>query len=97
MQAFQKVYKIVAQIPKGKVMTYGQIAKKAHLAPRVVGFALHTNKDPKNIPCHRVVNKKGELTGYAFGGVQKKKVILQTEGITFINGNLVNLDRHMLQ
>lgn len=92
MNAFQKVYAVVAKIPKGKVMTYGQIAKIVGVNPRVVGFALRANKDPKNIPCHRVVNSKGELTGYAFGGVSKKKEILEKEGVKIINKQTVDLN-----
>ncbi len=91
MNTFQKVYAIVSKIPKGRVMTYGQIAKLADVNPRVVGFALHANKDPKTIPCHRVVNIRGKLAGYAFGGIQKKKEILEVEGVTFIDNLTVNL------
>lgn len=88
---FEKVYTIVAKIPKGKVMTYAQIAKLTGITPRVVGFALHANKDPKHIPCHRVVNSKGQLTGYAFGGIAKKKEILEQEGVQFLDKQTVAL------
>lgn len=68
-------------------MTYKQVSILAHVAtPRIVGFALHVNRDPQNIPCHRVVFANGQLTpGYAFGGedVQRKK--LQKEGVIFLN------------
>jgi len=50
---FERIYEEVKKIPKGEVATYGAIAKKAGTTPRVVGFALHKNPDPKNIPCHR--------------------------------------------
>ena len=76
MNVFDKVYKIVSKIPRGKVTTYGKIAKEIGLRnPRIVGFALHSNKTPDEIPCHRVVNIKGEVApGYAFGGpdIQRK-------------------------
>jgi methylated-DNA-protein-cysteine methyltransferase related protein len=85
MNAFAKVYSVVAKIPKGKVMTYGQVAKTLGLNPRVVGFALHANKDPQNIPCHRVIKSDGTLAGYAFGGAEEKKRILEEEGILFEN------------
>ena len=93
MKQFNKIYSIVAKIPKGKVMTYKQIAKMAGVkTPRIVGFALHKNYDPKNIPCHRVVKSNGYLAdGYAFGGLKRQKEILQSEGIMF-NENFVNLD-----
>lgn len=93
MNTFEKVYKAVKKIPKGKVSTYGEIAKYIGISnPRVVGFALHVNKDPDNIPCHRVVNKKGELaSGYAFGGLDVQKQLLEQEGVEFENSR-VKLD-----
>ena len=60
----EKVYEFIKTIPKGKVATYGKVAEylgNKYLA-RVVGNALHKNPDPANIPCHRVVNCKGELS-----------------------------------
>ena len=84
--SFQRIYEVVRNIPKGKVMTYGQVALLANVAtPRVVGFALHVNKDPQNIPCHRVVFANGKLTpGYAFGGEDKQQEKLREEGVQFI-------------
>lgn len=66
-----KVYHMVEQIPKGKVATYGQIAFLCGKlrAARAVGNALHENPFEGCVPCHRVVNAKGELSGaFAFGG-----------------------------
>ncbi len=90
MNTFDKIYKAVEKIPKGKVSTYGQIAKYVGISnPRVVGFALHVNKDPDNIPCHRVVNKKGELaSGYAFGGLDVQRQLLEQEGVKFENSRV---------
>lgn len=92
MNTFEKVYKVVAKIPKGKVTTYGIIAKKIGISnPRVVGYALHVNKNPDSVPCHRVVNKEGELAkGYAFGGLGIQKQLLEQEGIKF-TGERVDL------
>ncbi len=91
---FDEVYKIVKKIPQGKVSTYGEIAKQIGINnPRIVGYALHVNKDPDNIPCHRVVNRKGGLAkGYAFGGLGIQKKLLEKEGITFI-GQEVDLKK----
>ena len=75
---FERIYEEVKKIPKGTTATYGEIAKKANTSPRVVGFALHKNPDPKTIPCHRVVFKDGSCSsGYAFGGkkAQEKKLL----------------------
>lgn len=84
MKVFERIYHVVEKIPKGKVMTYGQIASHTDTTPRVVGFALHFNKNPKEIPCHRVVKQDGKLAqGYAFGGIKKQKEKLEAEGIVF--------------
>ncbi len=93
----EKIYPVVSSIPKGKVMTYGQVADIAGVKnPRVVGFALRENKDPRNIPCHRVVGIRGKLTGYAFGGITKKREILKKEGIYFLDQETVDLAKSLV-
>jgi methylated-DNA-protein-cysteine methyltransferase-like protein len=89
---FEKVHKVVQKIPKGKVATYAQIAKKAGSprAFRAVGACMKNNPDSKITPCHRVVASNGALTGYAFGGVSRKKELLMKEGVQF-KGNRVDL------
>jgi len=96
MNNFEKVYSVVKKIPKGKVATYGQIAKLSGIkSPRVVGNMLHKNTDPVNIPCHRVINTKGKLvTNYAFGGIKQQKRRLQEEGIHVMN-NMINLTKYL--
>ncbi len=97
MNSFEKIYKVVSQIPKGKVLTYKKVAEIAKIkSPRVVGFALNKNKNPDKIPCHRVVNIKGELTGYAFGGIKKKKEILEREGIRFLTNGKIDLQKYSI-
>lgn len=92
MKPFEKIYNVVAKIPKGKVMTYGQVAKLSGIDnARVVGFAMRSNKDFEAVPCHRVVGKNGQLTGYAKGGVDNKRVILEEEGVSFLDKNTVDL------
>ena len=65
--AFEKIYEVVKQIPYGQVATYGQIAAIAgnQRWARVVGYALHANPNPDEIPCYRVVNKEGREIGRA--------------------------------
>ena len=82
----EKVYDFLKTIPKGTVTTYGQIA--AHLGnpklARVVGNILHNNLDPANIPCHRVVNARGEVAAnFAFGGAEAQRKLLEEEGVEF--------------
>ncbi len=76
-----KVYAVVAKIPKGKVMTYGQVAKKAGKpgAARAVGMFMAHNYNSK-IPCHRVVRADGKLGNYNRGGESRKAEILREEG-----------------
>ncbi len=76
----EKVYSVVAKIPKGQVLTYKQVAKKAGspLAFRAVGNILNKNYNPK-IPCHRVVRSDGKIGGYN-RGAKRKKEILTREG-----------------
>ena len=91
----RRIYEAVKLIPKGCVATYAQVAEKAgdRKMARAVGNALHKNPDPSTIPCHRVVNAKGELAGeYAFGGAWKQAELLTTEGVEVIDGK-VDMDR----
>ncbi len=93
----KKIYEAVKQIPKGSVATYAQVAEAAgdRNMARAVGNALHRNPDPATIPCHRVVNAKGELAGeYAFGGAWKQAEILRSEGVEVVDGR-VDLNRFM--
>lgn len=87
----KRIYAAVKKIPKGKVATYGKIAAMAgdkHMA-RAVGNALHRNPDPDSIPCYRVVNAKGELSGeFAFGGAGAQQKLLEAEGIEVVNGRV---------
>lgn len=91
MNTFGEIYKQVRLIPKGRVASYGWIARKIGVKDiRVVGWALHCNKDPKKTPCHRVVKKDGSLAGgYVFGGKDKQKQLLLDEGIRFDSQNRV--------
>lgn len=89
MNSFDKVYSVVARIPKGKVTTYKEVAELSGISPRYVGRILHQNPDPEKIPCHRVVNIKGELAiGYAFGGAGAQRKKLESERVRLINGRV---------
>ena len=87
----KRIYDAVARIPKGCVATYAQVAEEAgdRKMARAVGNALHKNPDPSTIPCHRVVNSKGELAGnYVFGGAWKQAEIHESEGVEVIDGRV---------
>ena len=81
---YDKIYRAVQRIPRGKVATYGQIAAMAGNgnAARAVGNALHVNPAPGVIPCHRVVNAQGRLAPhFAFGGDEEQRRLLEAEGV----------------
>ena len=90
---YEKVYDIVAQIPKGKVTTYGCIAMRLGniRLSRLVGNALHANTDPVNVPCHRVV-KLAPM--YVFGGVDVQKERLENEGVE-VDGDRIDLEKYL--
>jgi methylated-DNA-protein-cysteine methyltransferase-like protein len=93
-----KVYAIAAKIPKGKVATYGQIARLAGRprAARAVGSYMAKNTDTTKCPCHRVVGASGALTGYAYGGLAIKRKKLFDEGVAF-RGASVDLAKSLWQ
>ena len=97
MTTFQKIYEVVKTIPKGSVMTYGQVATLAGNPrwARVVGYALHLNPNPKEIPCHRVVMRDGSVApGFVFGGPDAQRQLLESEGITFTDDGKVDMKKH---
>lgn len=84
--SYDRIYKIVRAIPRGSVMTYGEVARRAGVSsPRLVGYALHRNPDPKTIPCHRVVFADGRLSpAFAFGGADAQEKLLRREGVRIV-------------
>lgn len=93
----EKVYSLTKKIPKGKVATYGQIARLvgSPKAVRAVGMCMKTNPNAPTTPCHRVVAANGALTGYSGkGGISAKKAMLVSEGVYF-KGEKVDLARSL--
>lgn len=90
----ERVYEIVACIPWGRVTTYGAIARAlgSVRGARMVGWALHAA--PDGLPCHRVVNRYGELSGgWHFGHPDVMKQLLMAEGVPFLAEYQVDLRR----
>lgn len=86
MNTFEHIYMAVSTIPRGKVASYGQIARLVGnpRLSRVVGYALHVNPDPDRIPCYRVVNRFGEVSeAFAFGGENVQRKLLMQDGVEF--------------
>ena len=93
---FVKVHGYTKKIPVGKVTTYGEISN--HLGinnPRIVGWAMHANKD-KSVPCHRVVNREGRVSdSYAFDGWEVQKAKLEKEGVGFVSEKRVDMSKYL--
>ena len=98
MTTFEKIYEVVRKIPYGRVATYGQIANmcgNSHWS-RAVGYALHSNPDPENIHCYRVVNRFGGLApAFAFGGKEEQARLLRAEGIEVRDDYTVDLEKFL--
>lgn len=97
MSFYDIVYENVRKIPKGKVATYGQIAFMcgSPKASRAVGYALHFNPDPDDIPCFRVVNRFGALAEkFAFGGIEEQKRRLEEDGVEVRDDYTVDLNKY---
>lgn len=92
---YDRVYEVVAQIPDGKVTSYGAIAQYLGVASgaRMVGYAMN-NSHEQGIPAHRVLNRLGQLTGRAHFPDDTMKERLQQEGITFVEEYTVNIEKH---
>ena len=100
MSFFENVYEAVQLIPRGKVATYGQIARMigAPRSSRAVGYALHANPRPGVIPCHRVVNREGRLApAFAFGGPEFQAQLLESEGVEVGEDFIVDLGKYLWQ
>ena len=100
MSFFENVYEAVQLIPRGKVATYGQIARMigAPRSSRAVGYALHANPRPGVIPCHRVVNREGRLApAFAFGGPEIQAQLLESEGVEVGEDFTVDLEKYLWQ
>lgn len=91
MNLEQKVYKKLLEVPKGKVTTYGELAKAVGLknGQRVIGRIMNKNPYPVVVPCHRVILSDGKVGGYAWGEKVKAKMLSQ-EGVKISNGKILD-------
>ncbi|MFK7833596.1 MAG: MGMT family protein [Winogradskyella sp.] len=91
---FEKVYEVARLIPYGRVTSYGALAKYlgAGKSARIVGYAMN-NSHNKDVPAHRVVNRKGLLTGkHHFEGTNLMQQLLESEGIEVVENQIQNLE-----
>ena len=94
---FQDVWDVAKLIPKGRVTSYGAIAKAlgAARSARMVGWAMNASHSRADIPAHRVVNRKGLLTGkFHFDGTNLMQQLLESEGITVEDNQIIDFDTH---
>ena len=94
---FERVYGIARQIPYGKITSYGAIAKVLGSArsARMVGWAMNASHNIEDVPAHRVVNRKGLLTGkHHFDGTNLMQQLLESEGIKVVDNQIVDFDKH---
>lgn len=92
---FDKVHKVASLIPYGRVTSYGMIAKYLGAAgsARMVGWAMNASHNKPEVPAHRVVNKKGLLTGkHHFKGTNLMQQLLESEGVEVVNNQIQNLE-----
>lgn len=93
---FEKVYTIAKQIPYGRVTSYGAIAKALGTArsARMVGWAMNASHNREDIPAHRVVNRKGILSGkHHFQGTNLMQQLLENEGIEVVDNQIVDFEK----
>ena len=91
----QKCYKLLSQIPKGKISTYKEIANALNTKGyRAVGNAMAKNPTPIIVPCHRVIKCDGKIGGYALG-IKKKISFLKSEGIRIKKDKIVDFEKYI--
>ena len=95
--SYRRIYRTVRRIPRGRVATYGQIARLAGFPnhARLVGYALHALRGAvdKTVPWHRVINARGEISLGEFSGADLQRRLLKSEGIIFDRRRRIDLER----
>jgi methylated-DNA-protein-cysteine methyltransferase-like protein len=95
-KGWTSVYRVVKRVPQGRVATYGQIAALAGMpgAARQVGWALNALQEEEDVPWHRVINAKGEISGRGDRAYEDfQRALLEAEGVEFGRGGRVDLER----
>lgn len=94
---FVRVHEVAKQIPYGRVTSYGAIAKflGAARSARMVGYAMNASHTMEDVPAHRVVNRKGLLTGkFHFDGTNLMQQLLESEGIKVVDNQIIDFEKH---
>ncbi|MCY4050374.1 MAG: MGMT family protein [Gammaproteobacteria bacterium] len=95
MSLYRQIYRIVAQIPYGKVISYGAIANMLGCTARNVGYAMASIPAGQDLPWYRVVNSKGEISlrKHGHGDLEQKRRLLE-EGVSFDSAGRIDLERY---
>jgi methylated-DNA-protein-cysteine methyltransferase-like protein len=97
VKRYELIWTVVRKVPRGRVATYGQIAELAGLEghARQVGYALHNLPAKSNVPWHRVVNAKGEISARTGGDSHElQRLLLEAEGVEFDGKGRMDLKRY---
>ncbi len=95
-ETYSRIYRTVRRVPRGRVATYGQIARLAGFPrqARLVGYALHALRgaDDVKVPWHRVINARGMISLGEFSGADLQRTLLESEGVRFDRRHHINLE-----
>jgi len=92
---YQRIYRVVRRVPRGRVATYGQIAMLAKASgPRQIGYALHALPEGSDVPWFRIVNARGMISLQSgLGGGSLQRALLKAEGVAFDTSGRIDLER----
>jgi methylated-DNA-protein-cysteine methyltransferase-like protein len=95
MTTYERIYRVIRRVPRGRVATYGQIAELAQASgPRQVGYALHALPDGHDLPWHRIINARGMISLHSgLGGGSLQRALLEAEKVAFDAKGRVDLKR----
>ena len=96
MTAYERIYRVIRRVPRGRVATYGQIAEMAKASgPRQVGYALHALPEGHDVPWHRIINARGMISlDSGLGGASLQRALLEAEKVVFDKRGRVDLERY---
>jgi len=85
-----RALQLLKKIPKGKVISYKELARVCGTSPRAIGRIMAGNQDPVGFPCYKVVSSSGALCGWSGpGGLKQKRLLLEKDGIRLVNGRVL--------